>query len=73
MEYAPVEQTVSAGPPSGSLSPSAPPDSKTRNSVLDLEHELRGILDALETAIEHGNAEVRILPKWGTAARSQRR
>ncbi len=58
---APVEQTVSAGPLKILVAVGAPDESKTRNSVLDLEHELQGILDALETAIEHGNAEVRIL------------
>ena len=39
----------------------APDESQTHNAVLDLEHELQGILDALEKAAEHGNAQVRIL------------
>jgi hypothetical protein len=39
----------------------APDEGKTPNSVLDLEHELQSILDAVEPRALQGNAEVRFL------------
>lgn len=39
----------------------APDEGKTQNSVLDLEHELQSILDAVEPRDHLGNAEVRFL------------
>jgi hypothetical protein len=39
----------------------APDEGKTPNSVLDLEHELQSILDAIEPRALQGNAEVRFL------------
>jgi tetratricopeptide (TPR) repeat protein len=39
----------------------APDEGKTQNSVLDLEHELQCILDAVEPRAYQGNAEVRFL------------
>ncbi len=39
----------------------APDEGKTPNSVLDLEHELQSILDAVEPRARQGNAEVRFL------------
>ncbi|MEJ8846112.1 tetratricopeptide repeat protein [Variovorax rhizosphaerae] len=36
-------------------------EGKTENSVLDLEHELQSILDAVEPRAHQGNAEVRFL------------
>ena len=39
----------------------APDEGKTQNSVLDLEHELQSILDAVEPRAHQGNAEVRFL------------
>ena len=39
----------------------APDEGKTHNTVLDLEHELQSILDAVEPRAHQGNAEVRFL------------
>ena len=39
----------------------APDEGKTQNTVLDLEHELQSILDAVEPRAHQGNAEVRFL------------
>jgi tetratricopeptide (TPR) repeat protein len=39
----------------------APDEGKTQNTVLDLEHELQRILDAVEPRARQGNAEVRFL------------
>lgn len=39
----------------------APDEGKTKNTVLDLEHELQGILDAVEPRARQGNAELRFL------------
>jgi tetratricopeptide (TPR) repeat protein len=39
----------------------APDEGKTKNSVLDLENELQGVLDALSERMQQRNADVRIL------------
>ncbi|MBL8327814.1 MAG: CHAT domain-containing protein [Rubrivivax sp.] len=56
-----AQRAAAASPLKILVAVGAPDEGKTQNTVLDLEHELQRILDAVEPRAHQGNAEVRFL------------